>query len=416
MRPGTGAYPLRGHNNVQGTGDHGCAPDKLPGYQKVSDEKIRKKFEDAWGVTLSTTQGLNNHEMIDAIHDGKLKALYVYGEEINLVESNIHHVTEALTKLDFFVVQDIFFNKTCEMADVVLPACSSLEKEGTFTNTERRIQRLYQVFEPLTGTLPDWVIIQKVANQLGAKWNYGHPSQIYDEIAQLCPLYEGINYERLEGYKSLQWPVALDGKDSPLLYTDGFAFPDKKAKLHPVPVRIPKDQVDETYDLHLDNGRLLEHFHEGVMTYRSKGLKETVPDTFVEVSPELARERGIVDGTVVTLISRYGELDVRALVTDRVQGNTIYMPVNSKEARVNLLTGAHTDDVVSTPAYKENSVRMVVHKTILAPPLPKTNHRYGRRTPQRGVEVDRKWQRPDYQFGDGAPLEPGTENKQIRSQ
>lgn len=411
MRPGTGAYPLRGHNNVQGTGDHGASPDKLPGYQKVSDPEVRKRFEKAWGVTLSTNQGLDNHQMIEAIHHGKLKALYVYGEEINLVESNIHHVQGALTQLEFFVVQELFFNKTCRMADVILPASSSLEKEGTFTNTERRVQRLYEVFKPLEGTLPDWRIIQNIANQLGAHWNYQHPSEIYDEIASLCPLFEGIHYERLEGYQSLQWPVSKNGEDSPLLYTQGFAFPDKKARLFPIQVSIPKDQVDEQYDLHLNNGRLLEHFHEGVLTYRSPGIKNLVPDTFVEISPELAQEREIQDGSVVTLISRYGELDVRAIVTSRVKGKEIYMPVNSSESRVNLLTGAHADPITHTPGYKENSVRMVNHRRVEQTPLPKSNHRYSRRTSQDGVQVERKWKRPDYKPFDGTPLEPRMKQK-----
>jgi formate dehydrogenase major subunit len=315
-------------------------------------------------------------------------------------------VKDALSRLDFFVVQDIFFNRTCRMADVVLPACPSLEKDGTFTNTERRIQRLYQVFEPIQGSLPDWKIIQAIANLLGAGWNYQHPSEIYDEIASLCPLYEGINYERLEGYKSLQWPVARDGSDQPLLYTKGFHFPDGKAKLHPVEVRFPKDTTDEEYDLHLNNGRLLEHFHEGVMTYRSPGIQELVPDTFIEISPDLAKERGIQSGTVVKLISRYGELEARALVTDRVTGKQIYMPVNSSEARVNLLTGTHADDVTHTPAYKENSVRMVVQKKVERSPLPKTNHRFAQRTPQKGVEVARKWKQPGYRYPEGSPLPP----------
>ncbi|MFL5813911.1 MAG: formate dehydrogenase subunit alpha [Bdellovibrionia bacterium] len=411
MRPGTGAYPLRGHNNVQGTGDLGASPDKFPGYQKVSDDDVRKRFEEAWGVKLTTNKGLDNHEMIDAIHNGKLRAMYVYGEEINLVESNIHHVEKALEKLEFFVVQEIFFNQTCRLADVILPACPSLEKEGTFTNTERRIQRLYQVFEPLEGTRPDWRIIQDVANALGADWNYKHPSEVFDEVAKLAPIFAGVNYERLEGYKSLHWPVAWDGKDAPLLYTDGFPFPDKKAKLHPIKVRIPQEQVNEEFDIHLNNGRLLEHFHEGVMTYRSSGLRELVPDTFVEISPHLAEERGIQDGTVIKLISRWGELQARALVTHRVTDNEIYMPVNSTTARVNLLTGAHTDDVTHTPAYKENSVRIEVLPLIEGTPLPRTNHRYGHRTPQKGVEVERKWNRPDYQAPQGAPLPPQAEVK-----
>jgi formate dehydrogenase major subunit len=406
MRPGTGAYPLRGHNNVQGAGDHGAAPDKLPGYQNIGDPSARSRFEAAWKVELPTAKGLDNHEMIKAIADGKLKAMYVYGEEISLVESNIHEVQAALSKLDFFVAQELFFTRTCRLADVVLPACCSLEKEGTFTNTERRIQRFYQAMEPLEGTRPDWQIIQAIANLLGAGWNYEHPSEIYTEIAALCPLFAGINYERLSGYKSLQWPVALDGSDQPLLYTEAFHFPDGKAKLFPVELRLPKDRPDETFDLHLNNGRLLEHFHEGILTYRSEGIRQQVPDTFVEISPELAEERGIQNGTMVKLISRYGELEVSALVTHRVKDREIYMPVNSSENRVNLLTGSHADHATHTPAYKENSVRLVVLRHSGKSPLPLTNHRFAQRTPQKGVEVERKWNRKDYHLFAGAPLPP----------
>lgn len=411
MRPGTGAYPLRGHNNVQGTGDHGAAPDKFPGYQSVNDPQIRTRFESAWRVQLPTTKGLDNHEMIHAIKQDKLKGLYVIGEEIGLVESNVHHTHQALSKLDLFVVQELFFSRSCRMADVILPACSSLEKEGTFTNTERRIQRLYQVFEPLEGTRSDWEILQDIAKRLGADWQYSRPSEIYDEIAALCPLYAGISYERLAGYKSLHWPVALDGTDQPLLYTKGFHFPDGKAKLHPAELRLPQDQPDQEFDLHLNNGRLLEHFHEGILTYRSNGIKELVPDTFVEISPELARQRGIKTGNLVKLVSRYGELEVRVLVTDRVSGMEVYMPVNSSENRVNLLTGNHADHITHTPAYKENSVRMIRLDKNEESPLPLTNHRFAQRTPQNGVEVERKWKRPDYDHPpDSVPLPPETQH------
>jgi len=407
MRPGTGAYPLRGHNNVQGTGDHGASPDKLPGYQNLQDPAIRSRFEAIWKTPLSTAKGLDNHEMIKSMQTGELKAMHLYGEEISLVESNIHEVHAALSKLEFFVVQEMFFTRTCRFADVILPACCSLEKEGTFTNTERRIQRFYQVMEPLEGTRPDWQIIQDIANRLDAGWNYQHPSEIYEEIAALCPLYAGVTYERLAGYKSLQWPVDINGSDQPLLYTKGFHMPENKAKLFPVELRLPQDTVDEDFNLHLNNGRILEHFHEGVLTYRSNGIRAQVPDTFVEISPELARERGIQHGTMVKLISRYGELEVSALVTDRVKGNEVYMPVNSSENRVNLLTGSHADHVTHTPAYKENSVRLVVLHHSGKSPLPLTNHRFAQRTPQKGVEVERKWKRKDYQPFDGAPLPPG---------
>jgi formate dehydrogenase major subunit len=248
-------------------------------------------------------KGLENHEMVEAIQEGKLKAMYLIGEEMSIVDSNAHYVGDAFAKLDFFVVQDIFFSNTCRYADVVLPGAPSLEKEGTFTSTERRIQRLYEVLEPLEGCKPDWKIIQEVANRLGAAWRYQHPSEVMDEFASLTPMFAGVNYERLAGYKSLQWPVAADGTDEPLLYTKRFAFPDGKARLFPVSWIGPTDQPDSEFDLHLNNGRLLEHFHEGNLTYRPEGIREKTPDTFVEVSPELAEERSIQSGTWVQLIS-----------------------------------------------------------------------------------------------------------------
>jgi formate dehydrogenase major subunit len=407
MRTGTGAYPLRGHNNVQGAGDHGAHPVNLPGYQSVHDPEVRARFEAAWKVSLPVTNGLDNFEMMDAIHEGKVKSMYLFGEEIALVDTNANYVQSALSKLEFFVVQDIFFSKTCQFADVIFPASPSLEKEGTFSSTERRIQRLYQVFEPLEGSRPDWRIIQDVANQLGADWHYTHPSEIYAEIAALTPLFAGVTYERLEGYKSLQWPVAADGTDQPLLYTKGFAFPDGKARLYPLAMSKPADRPNEEFDLHFNNGRMLEHFHEGNMTYKAHGIREKVPDTFLEVSPELAKERGLQSGTWVQLISRYGKLRVRALVTDRVQGKELYMPMNSSVSPVNLLTGSHTDKATHTPAYKEASAKMVVLDEVGESPLPRVNSRFHHPTPQKGVEVERKWKRIDYEMPKGEPVPSG---------
>jgi formate dehydrogenase major subunit len=396
MKTGSGAYPLRGHNNVQGASDHGAMPNFLPGYQSVDDPEVRSRFEANWKVQLPSKKGLDNHEMIEAIYEGKLKAMYLFGEEMSLVDSNANFVGDGLSKLDFFVVQDIFFSATCHFADVVLPASPSLEKEGTFTSTERRIQRLYQVLEPLEGSRPDWQIIQDVANRLGAKWQYQHPSEIYREVAALTPLFAGVSYERLGGFKSLHWPVAADGTDQPLLYTKEFAFPDGKARLFPLTLSDPTDQPDAEFDLHLNNGRLLEHFHEGNLTYRVEGIREKTPDTFVEVSPELAKQRGIQSGTWVQLTSRYGQVRVRALVTDRVHGKQLYMPMNSVESPVNRLTSSHTDAVTHTPAYKEASVHLRVLPEVGESPLPRINHRFGHPTPQHGVEVERKWKRPDY--------------------
>jgi formate dehydrogenase major subunit len=415
MRPGAGSYPLRGHNNVQGAADMGAMPDELSGYQPVDDPDVRARFEKEWGITLPSAKGLDNHEMVEAILEGKLKAMYLYGEEMSLVDSNANLVEDAFSKLEFFVVQEIFFSQTCRFADVVLPAAPSLEKEGTFTNTERRIQRLYQVFEPLKGTKPDWQIIQEIANRLSAGWSYEHPSEIMRELASLTPLFAGVTYERLEGWKSLQWPVHPDGTDEPLLFTQRFNFPDGKARFFPVAWSEPAEPVDAEFDLHLNNGRLLEHFHEGNMTYRVDGIKEKTPDTWVEISPQVAAERRIESGRWVELTSRHGRVRVRALVTGRVQGHELYMPMNSTESPVNRLTGSYTDPVTHTPAFKDTSVKMRVLPEMGQSPLPKTNYRFGHPTPQRGVEVERKWKRPDYWMPGTQRLPVNTDNVNLRS-
>lgn len=401
-RTGTGAYPLRGHNNVQGASDFGSMPAMFPGYQKVEDEEIRSKFEKVWGVPLSTKKGLDNHEMTDAIQDGSLKAMYLIGEDMYTSDANAGYVGDAFSKLEFFVVQDLFFTKTCEYADVILPAAATLEKEGTFVNTERRIQRIYEAFRPLGESRPDWEIIQDIARRMGADWNYAHPSEVMDEAASLCPIFAGVNYERLEGYKSLHWPVAADGTDEPLLYTKSFPSPDGKAKFHAMEWIEPCEETDQEFDLHLNNGRVLEHFEVGNQTYRVEGLKEITPDTFLEVSPELASERGIESGTYVELRSRYGFVKVRALVTDRVKGKQLYMAINTLDYPVNRLTGSNTDRATHTPAYKESAVQLRVLEKRKNPLTPE-NFRNGHPTPQMGVEVERKWKRPDYNFP-GNPL------------
>ncbi|OYD09192.1 formate dehydrogenase subunit alpha [Paludifilum halophilum] len=396
-RLGTGVYPLRGHNNVQGAGDFGCAPDVLPGYASVFDEKVRAEYEQAWNVKLPDRRGLDNHQMVERIHEGRLKAMYLKGEEIALVDSNANHVGKALEKLDFFVVQDVFFSKTAQYADVVLPACPSLEKEGTFTNTERRVQRLYKVLEPLGESKPDWQILMGLANRLGADWNYQHPGEILAEAVSLTELMAGITYSRLEGYDSLQWPVSDDGVDTPLLYADRFAFDDGKARLVPVDWTPPL-QLPEEYDLHLNNGRMLEHFHEGNLTYRVKGLREKVPDTYVEVSGSLAEERGIRTGSRVRLVSPYGAVNVSVVVTDDVKGKELYMPMNTSKAEeaVNFLTSSHHDQHTHTPAYKEIAVRMEVLDVQGTSPIKRGNYRLGQPNPQPGVRVERKWARDDY--------------------
>ncbi|MFD1928562.1 formate dehydrogenase subunit alpha [Sporosarcina siberiensis] len=395
-RPGAGAYPLRGHNNVQGACDMGSLPGWLPGYQHVSDDDARQKFERAYGVEIDNKPGMDSVEMIRAADKGIMKAMYIVGEDMALVDSNANHVDQVLSNLDFLVVQDIFFSRTAQYADVILPAVPSLEKDGTFTNTERRVQRLYKALPNLGNTRQDWWIVQEIANRLGANWNYSHPSDIFDEMASLSPLFSQANYEVLKDWNSFFWG-SHDGSSTPLLYVDGFNFPDKKARFAMSdwiePVEFPTE-----FDLHINNGRLLEHFHEGNLTNKSAGIQSKVPEIFVELSPELAEERGVLTGSIVRLISPYGALKVPAIVTDRVQGNELFLPLNSvlKESAINFLTGPATDERTNTPAFKQTKVRMELLQKEGENPLPSTNHRNKKRNPTKGIEVERKWARPGY--------------------
>jgi formate dehydrogenase major subunit len=403
MRPGAGAYPLRGHNNVQGASDFGSMPNVFSGYQKVDDPDVRAKFEADWGVTLPTSTGKDNHEMIEAILEGQIKSLYIKGEDTITSDSNANYVGSALEKVDFLIVQDINFSETARFADLVLPACASLEKEGTFTSTERRIQRLYKAMEPLGESKADWEIIQLIANRMGGKWNYTHPSEIMDEVARLTPLFAGVSYKRLEGFNSQQWPVHADGTDSPLLFTEKFPFPDGKARFYPVEYIPPSEETSAEYDLHLNNGRLLEHFEQGSMTYRTPGIRAITPTNWVEVSPELAAERGITTGRYVQVKSLHGKVRLQVLVSDRVKGKELYMPLNSIEEPVNRLTSSFTDRATHTPAFKETAVSMTLLPEQGENPLPRRNFRYGTRTPQPGLEIERKWARKDYHLPGTAP-------------
>ena len=396
-KPGCGSYPLRGHNNVQGASDFGAMNAFFPGYQKVDDDFIRKKFEKAWNTSLPSKPGFDNNTCLEAVENGKIRGMYVIGEELVATGSDSNFIRERLEELDFLVVEDLFFSETASYADVVLPAAASLEKEGTFDNTERRIQRLYKVFDPAEGSRPDWEVVQDIARFIGFDWNYKHPSEIMEEAASLAPMFQHVSYERLEGFKSLQWPMSEDGTDTPTLYLKEFHFPDGKAFLYPLEWR-PMVSVDAEFDLHLNNGRLLEHFHEGNETYKSIGISQKVPTSFLEVSPELAKERGIETGDNVRITSKYGSVKNRVLVTDRVSGKELYMPMNATgDAALNLLTGRNMDPDSHTPSYKDLSVKIEKLKDRkTGSPLPRTNPRFGHPKPQDGVMVEKKWEREDY--------------------
>jgi len=372
-------------------------PTYLPGYQSINDKEAVKKFEKAWNTKLPTKPGIDNVSCIENIDNNKIKAMYVIGQEIASTGPDSNMIRRSLEKLDFLIVQDVFFSETAKYADVVLPSTVSLEKEGTFVNTERRIQRLYQVMEPYGETKPDWEIIQNIARALGYNWNYRHPSEIMDEAVLLSPIFHGVSYERLEGFRSLQWPMNENGQGSEYLYADRFNFPDGKARLYPLSYRPPL-KVSEEYPLHLNNGRMLEHFHEGNETFKTEGIKEKVPDTFLEMSEKLAGEYDIKTGDFVRITSKWGSIKVRALITERVSGNELYMPMNaaSDASTVNLLTSYTMDPDTDTPAYKELPVKIKKLKENGGTPLPKNNSRYGNPHPQIGIMVSEKWKRDDY--------------------
>ena len=399
-RPGTGGYPLRGHCNVQGVSDFGCLPGFLPGYQKIDNPEARARVEREWGTPLPTTKGLTSTEFVDAILDGRLRALYILGEDKVLADADEAKVAKAFEKLDFLVVQDLFLTRTAEFADVVLPVAASLEKEGTFTSTERRIQRLYRAFPPLGHTRTDGEIVRALADRLGFHWNYAGPKEVLDEVARVTPDLAGASFERLEGFRSLLWPIAADGTDTPVLHTQRFNFPDGKARFFPVDWTEPAP-TDPQYDLALDNGRLLEHFHWGNLTYEDSGIVHKVPGTFVEVSPNLARERGLAEGDRVRLVSEVGEVRARVHVTDRVQDRTLFLTLHDRgDAAVNRLTRDVRDGPTTTPDYKGTRVRLerIEGARALESPVAPANPRGKVRSPQTGVRVDEKWAQSGYRL------------------
>ena len=402
-RPATGGYPLRGHCNVQGVSDFGCLPTFLPGYQKIGDPEARARIEAEWGAPLPTTPGLTSTEMVDAALDGRLRALYILGEDKLLADANEAKVAKSFEALELLVVQDLFLTRTAEHADFVLPAAASLEKEGTFVSTERRLQRLYRAFPPLGESRPDGDIVLALARRLGAAWATADPKQVLEEVARVTPVFAGASFERLEGFRSLLWPIASDGRDTPTLHLERFAFPDGKARFHPVEWKPPEEAAAE-FDLELDNGRLLEHFHWGNLTYEDAGIRAKVPGTFVEISPALASDRGIADGDWVRLASPSGAVKARALVTERVRDRTLFLTLHDRgEAAVNRLTQDVRDRPTATPDYKGTKVRLerIGPAGPLASPLPASNPRGKLRSPQVGVRVQEKWSRPEYRLPGG---------------
>ncbi len=356
-RPSTGIMALRGQNNVQGASDLGPLPATLPGYQSVADEKIRDKFEKAWGRKIKKEAGLKSVEMLDECVRGKFKGIYILGEDPAQTDPDLNHVRKALESVDFLVVQDIFHTETTRFADVILPGASFAEKDGTFTNGERRVQRVRKAIEPLAG-MAEWQVISKISTLMGYPQSYDSPAEIMDEIASLVPLYGGISYDRLEE-KGIQWPCP--DKNHPgttTLYTDLFARANGLASFMALDHQGSGEVPDEQYPLVLITGRIREHYNNGSMTRRSHGIAQIVPIEHVEISPEDAEALGIKDKHWVKVSSRRGEVKVKAKVTERSQKGNVFMTFHHQNALTNVLTSGHRDPISGTPEYKACAVRV----------------------------------------------------------
>jgi len=357
-REGTGVNPLRGQNNVQGACDLGALPNVYSGYQKVNDPKIREKFEKAWGVKLPLKEGLTVVEMMNAAKKGKIKGLYIMGENPMLSDPNLNHVREGLENLEFLVVQDIFLTETAKMADVVLPGVSFAEKDGTFTNTARRIQRVRKAIPEVGNSKQDWRIICEVSQKMGYLMNYKSPAEIMDEIASLTPIYGGVHYDRLNG-DGLQWPcLNRSHPGTPYLHKDKFARPDGKGYFTPVDYIPPAELPDEEYPFLLSTGRVLYHFHTGSLSRRSKPLSRIAPEGFLEMNPKDAEKLKIKDKDWVKVSSRRGEIKTKVKITDRVDRGVVFMTFHFAESAVNLLTNDALDPVAKIPEYKVSAVKI----------------------------------------------------------
>ncbi|MDP6544862.1 MAG: formate dehydrogenase subunit alpha [Phycisphaerae bacterium] len=355
-KPGAGVNPLRGQNNVQGACDLGALPNVYPGYQKVDAPEAQKKFQSAWGVELSPTPGLTVVEMMNAGTAGDLKALYLMGENPMLSDPDQNHVREALEKIDFVVVQDIFLTETAELADVVLPAAGFAEKVGTFTNTERRVQLLHKAIEAPGEARLDWEIVCDLASRMGYEMSYADASAIEDEIASVSPIYGGIVYPRLAN-GTLQWPCPNgEHPGTPYLHKDKFSR--GLGKFHPVEFIEARELPDEEFPILLTTGRILEHFHTGSMSRRSQVLDALVPAGSIEISSTDADNLGIADGAMVKVTSRRGEIEVAAQISPRVLPGAVFLAFHYRESPANRLTIAALDPIAKIPEFKVCAVRI----------------------------------------------------------
>lgn len=367
--PGGGVNPLRGQNNVQGACDMGGLPNVFPGYQAVTSDEVRGKFEEAWGISLSGTAGMTVTDLIPAAGEGKIRALYILGEDPVTSDPDSNHIRHCLDTCDFILLQEIFPSETSQYADVLLPGASFAEKTGTFTNTERRVQMSRQAIDLPGQARPDWQITADLAQRVLSSgerrvtggvysgWDYAHTTQVMAEIAALTPIYAGVSHERVERGERLQWPVK-DGRHpgTPILHVG--QFPRGKGKFVPVDHIPPAELPDNEFPMLLSTGRVLYHWHGGSMTRRARGLMEVYDRPLIEVNPEDAEQLGINGKSQLRITSRRGSIEAEGWVTDRVPPGMVYANFHFPQAGANELTIAALDPVAKIPEYKICAVRV----------------------------------------------------------
>ena len=350
-RPGTGLHPLRGQNNVQGASDAGLIPMFYPDYQRVDDVAVRERFERAWGVELSPEPGLTVTEMISAARDGAVRGMYIMGENPFVSDPDVNKVREGLARLDFLAVQDIFLTETAEFADVILPASSFMEKEGSFTNTDRRVQLGRPVLEMPGEARQDWELICEIGTRMGRAMDYADVSAVFDEFAATTQAYASLSHAAL-GERGRWYPCAdpAESDGEPIVFQE--SFPLGKAQLVPARFRPAEEQPDAEFPFVLSTGRVLEHWHTGTMTRRSRALDAIAPEGFVELHPDDAGSLGLRDGTLAELRSRRGHVRIRTRVNDGVLRGTVFVPMHFREACANLLTDPRIDPDGKIPGFK----------------------------------------------------------------
>jgi formate dehydrogenase major subunit/formate dehydrogenase alpha subunit len=354
---GGGVNPLRGQNNVQGACDMGGLPNVYTAYQPVTSEEVGQKMEAAWGVEgLSLAIGLKATEMVPAAHDGRLKALYVIGENPLVSDPDLNHAEASLAHLDLLVVQDLFLTETAQMADVVLPGRCFAEKEGTFTNSERRVQRVRKAVPPPGEAWDDWKIISEIATRMGYPMAYDNAEAIFEEIRLVTPSYAGITYARIEP-EGLHWPcLNEEHPGTPVLHSAQFTR--GKGMFHAIEWQPPAETTDTEYPLYLTTGRVLYQYHTGTMTMKSQGLMDRAPESFVEISPRDADAHGIADGSRVNISSRRGTINVRVKVSPMAEEGTVFIPFHFAQAAANKLTNAALDPISGIPELKVCAVKL----------------------------------------------------------